>query len=44
MTYEQIEKLLTTAYHTTADDDGGCYLNGKWFSISAILELLKKES
>ena len=41
MTIEQIEKALTEAYRTTADDDVGCYLNEKWLSIAAILEVLK---
>ncbi len=40
LTIEEIEKILKENYGGITDS--GCYVNGKWFSLEAIIELLKK--
>ena len=43
MSIEEIKKILMRYYDLDADElEKGCYINGKWFSIDAIIEILKR--
>ena len=39
MTYEQIKEALKKRYGEITDR--GCYVNGRWLSLDAILEIIK---
>ena len=39
LSIEEIKEILVNAYD---EWDRGCYINGRWFSIEAIIEILKK--
>lgn len=41
--FEKIKVVLTKHYKTTADDECGAYLNGKWLSIADVLKVIKNE-
>lgn len=40
MTYEQIKEALKKRYGEITDR--GCNVNGKWFSLAEVLEIIKK--
>ena len=43
MNIEEIIEVLLNYYGVDEDEaERGCYVNGKWFSIKKIIEILKK--
>jgi hypothetical protein len=40
LTMAEIERLLCRAYRCDSDEERGCYLNGRWFSVKYVLEIL----
>lgn len=44
MNYEVLEllKILLERRYGSLEDDRGCYVNGKWLSVSAIVELIDR--
>lgn len=39
MSIEEIKEILIKYYD---DEDKGCFVNGRWLSINAIIEILEK--
>lgn len=46
MVIEEIKEILFNAYDVedSYDSQCGCYVNGYWLSLDAIIEILEKES
>ena len=42
LSIEEIRRILEENYGEITDR--GCYVNGKWFSLEAIMELLEKNT
>lgn len=45
ITLEQAERALTEVYGNSAyDREAGCYSNGNWFSVDAVLNILAENA
>ena len=44
LTIAEIAEILCDHYRCDSDDDGGCYKNGRWFSVADVLEAISERA